>query len=122
MGELIGAALLAVLAAYIVWESVSNRRAGSRAESRAGFVPGQVASDLALLVSAAVFAVWGVALVLDPSQPPFTGRGAFILAALYAVLGTLGLPLAHSVLAVALVGIWFARRKRRGAIGAHDRV
>ena len=113
MGELIGAALLAVLAAYIVWESFSNRRAGSGAQSRAGFEPGQAASDLALLVLAGVFAVWGVALALDPAQPQFTGRGAFVMAALYAALGTLGLPLTYWALALALIEIWFARRKRR---------
>lgn len=122
MGELIGAALFAVLAAYILWESFSNRMTCSGAESQAGFVPGKAASDTALLVSAAVFAVWGVALALDPSQPPFTGRGAFILAALYAALGTLGLPLVHWVLAVALAAMWSARCKRCGGTVAHARV
>lgn len=113
MGELLGAALLAVLAIYITWESLSNRKASSGAQSRTGLVPGRAASDLALLVLAGVFAVWGVALALDPAQPPFTGRGAFMVAALYAALGTLGLPLAYWALALALIGIWFMRRKRR---------
>lgn len=122
MGELIGAALLVVLAAYIVWESLSNRNASSGAQSRVGIVPGRAASDLALLVLAGVFAVWGVALAFDPAQPPFTGRGAFIWAALYAAFGPLGLPLAHWALAFALIGIWFARRKQRRSTVAHDRI
>lgn len=111
MGELIGAALLAVLAVYIIWESVSNRKPSSGAQSRTGFVPGRAASNLALLVLAGVFAVWGVALALDPAQPPFTGRGGFMVAALYAALGTLGVPLAYWALALAFIGIWFARRQ-----------
>lgn len=106
MGELIGASLLAVLAAFIVWESLST---GKRSY-RVGAVPGQAATDHALLVAAAVFAVMGAVVAVQPTQPPFTGRGAFVWTALYGALGALGVPLAFWILALALVGTWFARR------------
>jgi len=108
MGELIGASLLAVLAVYIVWDSLSTGRRGYRA----GDVPGQAAADLALLVAAAVFAVMGAVVAVQPSHPPFIGRGAFLWSALYGVLGIVGMPLAFWVLALALVGVWFARRRQ----------
>lgn len=109
MGELIGASLLAVLAAYIVWESLST---GKRSY-RVGTVPGQAAADLALLVATAVFAVMGMVEVVQPSHPPFTGRGAFVWSALYGSLGVLRVPLAFWILAPTLAGIWFFRRLQR---------
>ena len=90
MGELIGASLLAVLAAYVVWDSLSTGKRGYRV----GAVPGQAAADFALLVAAVVVAVMGAVLAVQPSHPPFTGRGAFLWSALYGSMGALGMPLA----------------------------
>lgn len=108
MGELLGASLLAILAVYIVWDSLSSGKRGYRV----GVVPGQAAADFALLVAAGVFAVMGGVVAIQPSHPPFTGRGAFFWSALYSALGTFGMPLAFWILALALAGIWFTRRMR----------
>ena len=112
MGELLGALAFAGLAAFILWESFSSRRL-SREELSKGFRPGRAATHTALLVVAGVMVYLGIEEWMQPSHPPFEGRRAAFMAALYAVLGPRGLPLLSWMIAAVCIFVVIASRRRQ---------
>jgi hypothetical protein len=101
MAELVTIILLAALAAFVIWDSSRTRRV-SREEIEKGFRPGWKAAQVGLLAFAGVLVWFGADQWIQPSHPPFEGRGAFFFSAIYALLGQRGAPLISWMLAAIL--------------------
>lgn len=119
IAELMTALLLVALAAFILWESWQRRKSAHKPISRAmlerGFVPGATAGETALFVFAGAVLFIAISRLLDPRHPPFSGRGAVLDTAMYAVAGPLGMPVAAFIVATVLFFLGFSRRHRRKA-------
>ena len=109
-GELIIMALLAGLAIFILWESFKREQPASRSTSAA---PGLTAAELGLLIGAGVVAVMGILALLDPTDPPMSGRYAFFWNALVDAFGPLGMALVLWISSALILGVWHVRRKAR---------
>lgn len=117
--ELISVLLLTALAAFILWESWQRRKSAHKPIPRAmlerGFAPGADAGETALFVFAGAVLFIAISLFLNPRHPPFSGRGAVLDTAIYAVAGPLGMPVAAFIVATVLFFLGFSRRRRRKA-------
>lgn len=117
--ELISVLLLALLAAFILWESWQSRRSTQKPIPRVnlerGFVPGATSGETALFVFAGAVLFVAISLFINPRHPPFSGRGAVLDTAIYAVAGPLGIPVAAFILAVVLFFLGISRRRSRKA-------
>ena len=108
----LGMLALAGLATFIVWECFSSRKL-SRQELGKGFRPGWAAKQTALLILAAFFVYFGIEEWIQPSHPPFEGRGAMFVSLLYAALGPRGLPLLCWALGAGTTAMLVAHWRKR---------
>jgi hypothetical protein len=116
-GEVFIFLCLGGLALFILWEGWQGRRAAKtplpRSEMEQGINPGASSQELALFVSAVAGFVFGFTLIVEPSHPPFSGRGAVVDSVLFQVFGIWGKPLVCWVLAlIACMAAVKLRRKR----------
>lgn len=110
---------LVALAVFILWEGWQRRRSAAkplaRAELEGGFVPGATGYEQALFVAAGTTLVVAVTLFANPPQPPFESRRAWLGAAVYGLLGPLGIPAAILVFAAVLLSFGLSRQRTRKA-------
>ena len=110
---------LLALWAFIVWERRRPVQPMSRQAMSRGWSP-SVAPKWSLYVGLAlVFTVLGSLQWLNPSHPPFTGRGSWLNALAYTHLGPQGLAIVWWAATLLLIALAFAswRTSSRGGHG-----
>lgn len=117
---LIGAILLAALAAFIIWDSRRLRRSKfnpiSREAMEQGFTPSGGIAWKFVVGLAVVSATLGTSEWLTPKHPPFTGRLSFLVTYAYSVAGEQGPALVWFgiciVLLIGALALWSGNSRK----------
>ena len=83
-----------------------------------GVVPGQRNRETILFGLAGALALFGLALLGELPEPPFTGRGALFFQFVYAVFGPFAVPVFVLLIALVLISMGLAAKRRR--VGSRD--
>jgi hypothetical protein len=111
MPVLVFMSLLLALLLFIVWESRQSAKPVSREQMSRGFVPRGLVKWVGLLGLAFVGFLLGISEFLNPSAPPFAGRGALMMAWAHEAMGVHGPALVWLGLGcVLLLAAWVSHR------------
>ena len=103
METIVLALLMVALLAFIIWDRRQPAKTPSRSQMDQGVIPGGTQKIVILGTLAATSFALGIAEWLNPTLPPFSGKGALIQAVAHAILGENGTAWLYSV-----IGIIFA--------------
>ena len=106
---------LAGLAIFILWEGWQRRRPAplQRQEMARGFTPGEANREVVWFTVAFACGVAGWAILQIRPAPPFTGRGALMLAFIHTHFGSGAFAVLLWVAAAGALAAGFNARRRR---------